>query len=115
MKTRTGFISNSSSTSFIITNLTNEQKTLVDFVKENPQLIQLFVEQYDWYKNDPEFTQENLIESAQSNNLVWKPNEKKYCVFGDEQDTLIGEVFDYILRNGGSSESFDWQFEEYLR
>ena len=39
MKIRKGFVSNSSSTAFMITNLTNKEKTLVDFVEENPQLI----------------------------------------------------------------------------
>ena len=39
MKTRIGYISNSSSTSFIIRNISNKHKTLVDFVKENPELI----------------------------------------------------------------------------
>ena len=48
MKTRNGFVSNSSSTAFIITNRTKEKKTLVDFVMENPQLIREFREQYDW-------------------------------------------------------------------
>lgn len=36
-------------------------------------------------------------------------------VFGDEQGTLVGKIFDYALRDGGPSESFDWRVEEYLR
>ena len=42
MKTRQGFISNSSSSSFIIRNNSDKELTIVDFVKENPQLIEQF-------------------------------------------------------------------------
>ena len=115
MKIKTDFVTNSSSTAYIIQNLTNEVKTLVDFVEENPQLIEMFKDQYDWYKDDPEMTQENLIESARENNFEMRPKESKFCIFGDESGTLIGRVFDYILRDGGKSKSFEWDFQEYLR
>lgn len=29
--------------------------------------------------------------------------------------TVIGHVFDYILRDGGSSSSFRWRYHESLR
>jgi len=114
MKTKTDFVTNSSSTAFIIYNNTDKKLDLIKFVKENPQLIDEFKTQYDWYGNEPLFTQENLIESAKNNNEKLKPGAN-YVVFGDEQGTLIGRVFDYILRDGGYSESFNWRFCEYLR
>ena len=77
MKTRIGYISNSSSTSFIIRNISDKHKTLVDFVKENPELIEEFVDYYDWYKNDERFTQENLIDSAESRQTLFLSQPQK--------------------------------------
>ena len=115
MKIRNGFVSNSSSTAFIMTNLSNIKKSLVDFVKETPELIENFIEDYDWNRDDPDYTQENLINSAKENNIFFEPEEEKYVVFGDEQGTLIGRIYDYILRSGVDSENFKVRVEEYLR
>ena len=115
MKVRKGFVSNSSSTAFIITNHTEKPKTLVDFVAENPQLIEEFKSRYDWYMEEPGFTQDGLLKSAHENNAIFNPKEKKYIAFGDEDGTLIGHVFDYILRDGGESVSFAWKFHEWRR
>jgi hypothetical protein len=114
MKRKIDFITNSSSTAYIIINKTKKVKKLTDFVNENPHLIKKFVEQYDWHKNDQRYTQENLIKSAKQRNGDIQPGEN-YIVFGDEQGTLIGEVFDYILRDESSSKSFIWFVKESLR
>ena len=114
MKVRNGFVSNSSSSSFIIKNKSNVDLTLVDFVKENPQLIEEWNSRYNYYKNNSE-TQEELIESAENNNFTFPSNSHHAYIFGDESGTMIGRVFDYILRDGGDSENFSWKFSEYYR
>ena len=110
MKVREGFVSNSSSSSFIITNKSNKVLTLIDFVKENPQLVEQWNSEYH-YDN----TQEELLESARNNNNDFPAKSSDEYVFGDESGTLIGRIFDYILRDGGESENFSWRFDQYYR
>ncbi len=110
MKIRNGFVSNSSSSSFIIENKSNNKLTLTDFVEENPQLIE---EWNDFY--DENNTQNELIKSANENNINFKENSIIEYTFGDEDGTLIGRVFDYILRNGGESDNFIWKFNKFYR
>jgi len=114
MKVKLDFVTNSSSTAFIITNTSDNDLSLVDFVKENPQLIEEFKETYG-YVNDPEFTQEKLIESAKRNDEKLKAGIDEWCSFGDEDGTLVGMVFDYILREGGTSKNFTWRFDSWQR
>jgi hypothetical protein len=115
VKTRVGFVSNSSSSSFIITNKSADTRDLVSFVLENPQLIERFCKEYDWHKAEDGYNQEKLLESAEQNNVIWQPKERRSTVFGDEDNTLIGCVFDYILRDGGESKNWKWRFERSLR
>ena len=104
MKIRNGFVSNSSSTAFMITNLTDQVKTLVDFVAETPWIIEEYIERYD-IGPDEGISQGNLMISAEENNITFEPHESKVCYFGDEQGTLIGAVYDYMLRGEDISES----------
>nr|MDO8115106.1 hypothetical protein [Candidatus Sigynarchaeota archaeon] len=114
MKEREGFVSNSSSTLFVITNKTDHVVDLVLFVEENPRLVVQFNQIYDGnYRNA------DLVEEAKNKNITWEPNERKTCEFGDHagpySDTSIGEVYDTILRHGGESRSFKWKFLELNR
>jgi hypothetical protein len=110
MKFKLSFVTNSSSTAFMITNLSSENKTLVDFVMENIELVDLFNEEYS-----EDYTRLQMLESAAGENFEFRPGEQKLCVFGDEQGTIIGRIYDYILRDGGKSKNFSWHYYESLR
>jgi hypothetical protein len=141
MKIRAGFVTNSSSTAYYITNTSNEVKNIVDFVKENMKVLHDFNEDYGY-----DYTEKQLIESAQAllygkrcpgydanddvgdgakteecyrksriKMYIWQPGEKRLLGFGDESHTIIGLVYDYGLRDGGKSESFEYEFHEYWR
>jgi hypothetical protein len=113
MKIRGGFVSNSSSTAFIITNNAKFTRDLVDLINSNPKILEDFNSCYDWHN----VTEEKLVESAAENNQVFAPGESRRCEFGDEDGTPVGLVFDYGLRNTRPNpvSEWDWKFAESLR
>ena len=117
MKIRTGFVSNSSSTAFLVANISTTKKTLVDFVQEVGQdMLNDFIKEYDWYKNDERFKLETMIENAKNRGkVVFKPGEELILSFGDEEGDILGQVFDYMLRDERKSENFHWEFYEWRR
>jgi len=114
MKFKSDYTTNSSSTCFTITNKSNKDKTLVDFVTENPQLVKEFVDEYRG-GDDKYFTQGRMLIDAEKRSEIFPANSSINSGYGDEDGDVLGHVFDYILRDGGKSESFEWEFKEYWR
>jgi len=111
MKVRQGFVSNSSSCSFVIKNLSNEIKTMDDFALETGHLVKEFNKEYDWNNH----TLSEFMAGIDSYDNEWKPFESKEIQFGDEDGTVMGKIYDYMLRDGDSSNSFSWYLKEMLR
>jgi hypothetical protein len=132
MKERNGFVSNSSSTSFMIENKTKERLHLRDFVKENPQLIDQYIKYY-WHPSDKdgkEISTVDLIKlmckeadaKEKATGMNWSEKKTKALApginiisFGDKEMTHLGEIYDYALRDGGESKRFRWYFHHYER
>lgn len=111
MKTRSGFVSNSSSSSFIIKNLSKKTKTLRDFVMENSYLIELYNKRYSWHN----YTLKQVLDSigkpgrsVEDYLQEFPPNTEIHISFGDHDRTAIGEVYDYILRDGSKKDNKKW-------
>jgi len=104
MKTRNGFVSNSSSASFLIKNCSKNSKTLVDFAADNRKLVEKFNHQYDAEESLGE-----LISDAEELDIVFKPKESMTLTFGDSDGNTIGRVYDYILRSGGETRQWKWK------
>lgn len=113
MKVRGGFVSNSSSSSFLIYNKSGEEKSIADFALENAFLIKSFNDSYG-----ATYSIDEAILSAELDyghiSLLPGPN---ICTFGDEEGTILGRIYDYILRdeNDNESKNFSWTFRESLR
>lgn len=114
MKIRHGFVSNSSSTSFLIRNTTDEDRTLEDFAKENVYYFEKFYKKYHERKPTEEEYNE-YYKQARAQIEHWAPGQEKAVAFGDEMGDVLDTAFDYTLRDGGRSESFEWRFNEWLR
>jgi len=109
-------VSNSSSTSFLITNISEYdiEVDLVQFVEETIDLIDGFNKEYN-----AKITWLEVLKTATDRNITWQPNEKKVVEFGDHAgpwaDTALGRIFDNMLRDGGKSKNFEWKFLEMNR
>ncbi len=116
VKIRQGFVSNSSSTSFMITNTSDKTQTLYNFIKENFEVVKEFCQDYNELET-PEQLHSRMLQEVSINEpyYTWAPGERREVIFGDEQGTSYGMVFDYALRDGGESDNFRWKFNEYLR
>ena len=134
MKRRNGFVTNSSSTLYIIENISDSPKTLVDFVEETKYLIDEYNKSFGPDPDDidtvnppeepePEskndITIENVRRVAKDIPMKFEPHKQELVSMGDHDgpwgNTPLGQLYDYELRDGGKTKSFRWRFKEWQR
>lgn len=98
MKCKYCFVTNSSSTSYIVQNISKtDVLTPRSFVTSIWPHIQDEMRYYEF-----DFSKEEIIKSLEKdyNQFPLLPLQKEVMVWGDEHYTIAGEVFDYVLRDG---------------
>ena len=122
MKIRSGFVSNSSSSSFHITNKTDEVKTLVDFVRENIWMLKSYLNHYGAF-GFKSLTEEEFVTGAidfadmepgktatySFSNEVGNPTE---TVLRTELDGEVHESPSFKWELLYNSQTDDWYYDE---
>lgn len=108
MKFRKGFITNSSSSSFIVTNLSNEVLTNEDMARMMEQEFNRY-QQYGWCSNDDTF--DKFILSSNTHSFLLGPNESVTIECGDHpSDGLFENVIH--LNSNINHKDFSIEFNE---
>jgi hypothetical protein len=109
---RKRFVANSSSSSFFIENLTDEEKSFYDFCVENMELLHEYNHEYVY--PDMEFgdyvLKKDFLESSKNINVSLKPGSN-VIELGDHAG-ITERILELMLRNSEKSKNFKWRLEE---
>lgn len=110
MKIRGDFVTNSSSTCYVID--VKAKLTVEEFVNDlfNDDGFKENLDGYGW-----EDTRESVLESLKVEGKFPLEVGEHTIAWGDEDGTSCGKVFDYCLRSGFSFDTFEVRFKEFWR
>jgi hypothetical protein len=105
MKVRDGFVTNSSSTVFVIRNKTDKNLTAVDFAREiYPLLNKEELIEYEMFKYAT--TLEDIMEVAKEDNFTIPAKKMMPTILYDDRQGVFKLIS--VLNNEGETESFEW-------
>jgi hypothetical protein len=116
MKIKNDFVTNSSSTSYMIKNVSeSDNLTIKSFIESIWPHIQ---NEMKYYEFDVIYSKDDIIKSLEENYKDYfplLPLQEKEMIWGDEHNNLAGRVFDYVLRPGIQTGLVEVRVNEYLR
>lgn len=114
MKVKRDFVTNSSSTAFVFD---VKEKLTADVLAARLFGDQGFIDEYKSYNWDAQesLSITNIIKSLNDHYDFPLEVGEHLMVFGDEEGTVAGQVFDYCLRIGYSFKEVEIGFSHYLR
>ena len=112
MKIRRGFISNSSSSSFVIFSKSNNVRLLSDVVNDNKEDVEKILKKQ--YYNSTNLSFDDFIKFVKRNNDFEILEEGTECEFSnDGSDNIIDDVMLSLLGSKKSSNKFNWYHKSY--
>lgn len=115
MRVKIEFVTNSSSTCYLVQNISKtDNLTARAFIDSIWPHIQDEMK-YHEYNYTKEEILKSLIEEDKSFRDPIPPGGQEYMIWGDEQDTIVGRVFDYVLREGIETGLVRVSFDQHLR
>lgn len=117
MMVRCGFVSNSSSSSFIIKNTLGEEKTFDDFFVEIKKDLQQFLEEeaeYGSYYSSFDDIEEFLKYRIDKSDIKYREDGSIKCIFGNECGTTESYTLECFLIEKTLSGMREWNTKSFV-